>query len=426
MSSIKLDGVSKKFRRVNINRNYKTLKSLLLERLRGEKRQAAGKALMFEALKNVSLEIPGGQTWGVIGRNGSGKSTLLKLIAGIYRPDSGRMEVNGRVSALIELGAGFHPDFSGRENIFINASILGMPKKKIEEKFDEIVRFAELEDFIDNPVRTYSSGMFMRLGFSVAIHVDPDVLLVDEVLAVGDQSFGLKCKEKMDNFKKAGKTILLVTHDLGEVERWCDGAVWLEKGEVRMIGKPNRVIDSYLTTVAEEDNKGRLEDRERESGERGKDQTNRWGTREVEITGVALRGPDGERRHVYQTGDPMTVEIDYASSEPVAEPVFGIGINKQDGSLCYGVNTHIEGIRIDRIEGPGRVSLRFDRLDLLDGSYTLSVAAHAKDGHPYDYHDQMYEFSVRSKIKDVGVFRPPHKWLINGNGQNGGGPEAKA
>jgi len=413
MHSIRLEGVRKQFRRVNINHNYQTLKSLILGGLRGEKPKAPTAAMTtFEVLKDITLDIPKGETWGIIGRNGSGKSTLLKLIAGIYKPDSGSMSIDGRVSALIELGAGFHPDFSGRENVFINASILGLSRKKILEKFDEIVSFAELEDFIDNPVRTYSSGMFMRLGFSVAIHVDPDILLVDEVLAVGDQSFGNKCKEKMDGFKKSGKTILLVTHDLAEVERWCDGAIWIEKGEIKQVGKTNRVIDAYLTTVAESENQNRLDGRGRGGVEQT--QTNRWGTREVEITSVSLKDENGEERYVYKTGDAMTVEIGYVSHGPVAEPVFGVGINKGDGSLCYGVNTHIEDIHIKKIDGPGRVTLRFDRLDLVDGSYTVSAAAHAKDGHPYDYHDQMYEFSVRSKVKDVGVYRPPHTWEING------------
>lgn len=411
MTSIHLENVHKKFRRIKIGGNYGTLKSLLLDKITG-KSSPAPPSMDFEALKNVTLSIPKGETWGIIGRNGSGKSTLLKLVAGIYKPDTGAMTVNGRVSALIELGAGFHPDFSGRENVFINASILGLPKKEIHEKFDEIVAFAELEDFIDNPVRTYSSGMFMRLGFSVAIHVDPDILLVDEVLAVGDQAFGARCKEKMNSFKKAGKTILLVTHDLSEVERWCDGAVWIDKGEIQRIGKPNRVIDAYLSAVAESENQGRLEDHKLD--ETAQEQTNRWGTREVELTKVALRGADGAERYVYQSGDSMTVEIDYISHSTVREPVFGVGINKNDGALCYGVNTSIENIHIDEISGEGKVSVRFDRLDLVDGAYTISVAAHAKDGHPYDYHDQMYEFSMRSKIKDVGVFRPPHEWMING------------
>lgn len=416
-NSIELDGVNKKFRRVSLSHNYQTLKSYLLARLSG-KAGAPGSASRngaFEALRDVSFSVPKGQTWGIIGRNGSGKSTILKLIAGIYKPDSGTLAVNGRVSALIELGAGFHPDFSGRENVFINASILGLRRRDIIKKFDEIVSFAELEDFIDNPVRTYSSGMFMRLGFSVAIHVDPDILLVDEVLAVGDQSFGEKCREKMDAFKKAGKTIVLVTHDLSEVERWCDGAVWVDRGEVKRIGKPNRVVDEYLSSVAESENRTILDGKDKEKQE-PEEQRNRWGTREVEITRVTMRGGDGEERYVYHTGDAMTVEVEYTAHKAVAEPVFGVAIYKTDGSLCYGVNTDIEGMKIDRVEGPGRVTLTFDRLDLVNGSYTLSLAAHAKDGHPYDYHDQMYEFSVRSKLKEAGVFRPPHSWGIEGAG----------
>ena len=257
MNAIEINEVSKRFRRVSLSRNYRTFKSFFIENFNRSGKTSNGKNgdKYFTALNNVSLDITKGGAWGIIGRNGSGKSTLLKLIAGIYRPDSGTININGRISALIELGAGFHPEFSGRENVFINASILGMNKKTILEKFDEIVAFAELEDFIDNPVRTYSSGMFMRLGFSVAIHVDPDILLVDEVLAVGDKAFYHKCTDRMEGFLKSGKTVLIVSHDLGMVERWCEGAILLENGVVKASGKTNMVIDHYLASVAESENK---------------------------------------------------------------------------------------------------------------------------------------------------------------------------
>ena len=203
----------------------------------------------FEALKGVSFDVAKGRTYGIIGRNGSGKSTMLKCVAGITRPTRGTVTVDGRISALIELGAGFHPEISGRENVFINGIMLGLSKKEITKRFDEIVRFAELEDFIDAPVKTYSSGMYMRLGFAVAIHVDPDVLLVDEVLAVGDEGFTHKCLDKFGEFRRRGKTILLVTHSLGLVERFCDEALWLEGGKVRATGDPRRVVGAYVTAV---------------------------------------------------------------------------------------------------------------------------------------------------------------------------------
>ena len=204
----------------------------------------------FEALKGVSFDVAAGRTFGIIGRNGSGKSTMLKLIAGIGRPTTGTVRVQGRVSALIELGAGFHPEISGRENVFINGMMLGLTKREIAARFDEIVAFAELEDFIDAPVKTYSSGMYMRLGFAVAIHVDPDVLLVDEVLAVGDEAFTHKCLDKFAEFRRRGRTVLLVTHSLDLVTRFCDEALWLDGGVARRRAIPKRVVDAYLLDVA--------------------------------------------------------------------------------------------------------------------------------------------------------------------------------
>ena len=200
-------------------------------------------------MQDVTFTVPRGRTLGVIGRNGSGKSTLLKLVAGITKPTTGTVRVNGRISALIELGAGFHPEISGRENVFINGIMLGLTKREIARRFDEIVEFAELQEFIDAPVKTYSSGMYMRLGFAVAIHVDPDVLLVDEVLAVGDEGFTHKCLDKFAEFKRRGKTILLVTHSLGLVERFCDEALWMDGGKMKAMGDPKRVVGAYVTDV---------------------------------------------------------------------------------------------------------------------------------------------------------------------------------
>ena len=246
MSAIALDRVSKVYRRYGGRRRFATLKSALLT---GSLARHLRPDESFRALDDVSLTVARGAAYGVIGRNGSGKSTLLKLVAGITRPTGGEVRVDGRVSALIELGAGFHPEISGRENVFINGVMLGLSRREIDRRFDEIVDFAELEDFIDAPVKTYSSGMYMRLGFAVAVHVDPDVLLVDEVLAVGDEGFSLKCLDKFAEFKRRGKTILLVTHALSMVERFCDEAVWLDHGRKRLVGDPRRVVQMYLADV---------------------------------------------------------------------------------------------------------------------------------------------------------------------------------
>src|ERR671912_2583054 len=246
MNAIEITNASKVYQRYGHRRQFATLKSALLSRslVRDLKPEET-----FTALNNVTVSVPRGQTLGVIGRNGSGKSTMLKLVAGISKPTSGTVKVNGRISALIELGAGFHPEISGRENIFINGIMLGLTKKEVMRRFDEIVDFAELQDFIDAPVKTYSSGMYMRLGFAVAIHVDPEVLLIDEVLAVGDQSFTMKCLDKFAEFRRSNKTILLVTHSLDLVEKFCDRALWLDKGKTLAEGEPKRVVASYLLDV---------------------------------------------------------------------------------------------------------------------------------------------------------------------------------
>jgi len=249
MPAIRIEGVSKRFKKVILRTGYTTVKTSLTYLFRGD----AVPVQHVEALRDVSLAVPRGATVGIIGRNGSGKSTLVRIIAGIYTPDAGRVSAEGRVSALIELGAGFHPEFTGRENVYINGIILGLSKKEIARRFDEIVHFAGLEEFIDSPVRTYSSGMYMRLGFSVAVHVDPDILLVDEVLAVGDEAFVRKCLEKMDEFKRQGKTIVVAGHDLLLVERWCDAAILLEEGRVTAEGCPPEVVAAYRGSMAAEE-----------------------------------------------------------------------------------------------------------------------------------------------------------------------------
>ena len=238
MNAIEVVDVTKIYRRYSRRRQFATLKSALLS---GTMLRDLRPDETFPALSHVSFSVPRGSTYGVIGRNGSGKSTALKLVAGISKPTSGRVRVDGRISALIELGAGFHPEISGRENVFINGIMLGLSKREIAKRFDEIVDFAEMKDFIDAPVKTYSSGMYMRLGFAVAIHVDPDVLLVDEVLAVGDEGFTHKCLDKFGEFRRRNKTILLVTHSLGLVDRFCDEALWLDRGNKKLSGDPRRV-----------------------------------------------------------------------------------------------------------------------------------------------------------------------------------------
>ena len=418
MNAIEVRGVRKTYRRYSRRRQFATLKSALLSgRVLSDLRPDE----TFDALKGVSFDVAAGRTFGIVGRNGSGKSTMLKLIAGIGRPTEGAVVVKGRVSALIELGAGFHPEISGRENVYINGMMLGLTKREVAARFDEIVAFAELEDFIDAPVKTYSSGMYLRLGFAVAIHVDPDVLLVDEVLAVGDEAFTHKCLDKFAEFKRRGRTVLLVTHALDLVTRFCDEALWLDSGVARSQGDPKRVVDAYLLNVAGVENQAIAAAEPAEpsaspshSSDMSQAVEGRWGSREVEIGAVEFVGRGGEPAHLFQSGEPMEIRLQVRAREPVSDLVFGVGIFNADGVCCYGTNTDIEGAASGAMNGDGQVTFTIDRLDLVEGSYKIDVAAHRKNGAPYDYHRLMHTIRVVSAIKETGIFRPPHRWNFSG------------
>jgi ABC-type polysaccharide/polyol phosphate transport system ATPase subunit len=436
MNAIEIRNVRKTYRRYGRRKQFATLKSALL----------TGRVLcdlrpdqIFDALKGVSFDVPAGRTFGIIGRNGSGKSTMLKLIAGIGRPTEGTVSVQGRVSALIELGAGFHPEISGRDNVFINGMMLGLTRREIAARFDDIVAFAELADFIDEPVKTYSSGMYMRLGFAVAIHVDPDVLLVDEVLAVGDEAFTHKCLDKFADLRRRGRTVLLVTHSLDLVTRFCDEALWLDGGVVRVQGDPRRVVDAYLLDVARLEDEalgrsaGRSEDRPLQSSSPAPPSTDvgadlqvgppsdmfeaaegRWGSREVEILEVEILGSHGKPAHVFRSGEPMEIRLRVRAHRPVTDLVFGVGIFNAEGVCCYGTNTHIDGGSHGELQGDGEARFVVDRLDLVDGAYKLDVAVHRENGAPYDYHRLLHAIRVTSRLKEAGVFRPPHRWAFGG------------
>jgi ABC-2 type transport system ATP-binding protein/lipopolysaccharide transport system ATP-binding protein len=408
--AIDVDHVTRIYQKYSAQHRFKTFKSAIVK---GDFFKSLRPDELVTALDNVSFQVEKGTTFGVIGENGSGKSTLLKVITGIAKPTSGSVSVDGKVSALIELGAGFHPEISGRENIFINGIMLGLSKKEITEKFDDIVRFAELEEFIDAPVKTYSSGMHMRLGFSVAINVNPDILLIDEVLAVGDASFVPKCLDRIDDFRRRKKTILFVSHDLSTVEKICDRVVWLKHGKIQTMGEPKRVVDAYLQDVAEkqeEEFERRQQEVEVEESFAEERRENRWGKREIEIKKVRLKDLDGTEKHVYSPDEGMIIEMDVMAYSRIEDFVFGIGIYNPKGISCYGTNTHLEEFIPQIIEGEGRVSFRIERLGLINGTYYLDVAAHKKDGYPYDYHRNLYSFMISSTKKDVGILRPEHSW----------------
>jgi len=436
--AIELTNVSKVYRRYG-GRQFSTLKSALLQRsiLRD-----LHPSETFPALTDVSFSVPKGATYGVMGRNGSGKSTALKLVAGITKPTSGTVHVEGRISALIELGAGFHPEISGRENVFINGIMLGLTKREIQGRFDEIVDFAELREFIDAPVKTYSSGMYMRLGFAVAINVNPDVLLVDEVLAVGDEGFTHKCLDKFAEFKRSNKTILLVTHSLNLIERFCDEALWLDGGRAMSHGDPKRVVGAYLTKVEEGEarllaettakavesaSRGQEEQDGREGQEPGTEQPvdptsnmfqateGRWGSREVEITDVAFIDRSGQPSFVFHSGDPIEVRVRLRATQPVDDFVFGIGLFNADGVCCYGTNTYLEDMNPKRLTGEAEATFAIESLDLVEGTYKLDIAVHKVDGFAYDYHRLLYTFRVKSRVHDVGIYRPRHHWTFTPN-----------
>ncbi len=356
----------------------------------------------INALNHVSFDVPRGSTMGLIGSNGSGKSTILKMIAGTSKPNSGEVVVDGRISALLELGAGFHPDFSGRENVYLDGIIMGLSRREIDKRFDDIVGFAEMEEFIDAPAKTYSSGMFMRLAFSVAISVDPDILLIDEVLAVGDESFQIKCLSRINEFKEQGKTLLFVSHSMDAVRRLCDKAVWLDKGNLRAQGEADDVIDQYMETVYGQG--------------AGGPPVERWrsGTRRAEFTAVRLLDSDGEEADVFNNGDYLKLRFEYRSKEKVEDPIVGIWVRTTGNDMiCYGVNTLVTGDAPAVLPDSGVVEIEFEELLLLPGFYNLTVALLNKDDtETFDYHDRKYRFEVKGgSPHEIGVSRMPGKWL---------------
>jgi ABC-type polysaccharide/polyol phosphate transport system ATPase subunit len=410
--AIELQGISKRFR-AHGGRPPTTLKSAVLELVRGRRQRARDR---FVALRDIDLTVEPGQTLGIVGANGSGKSTLLKLVAGIYRPDSGTVRVRGRVAPLIELGAGFHPELTGRENVVINGIILGLSQREVRRRLDAIVDFAGMREFIDAPARTYSSGMYMRLGFAVAVHLDPDVLLMDEVLAIGDEAFARKCADRFAEFRRMGKTLLLVGHETGAVERWCDEAVWLDRGTIRAAGAPHKVIDLYRQAMSEQESDALARAYDRPSaqapvGVPGASR-DRWGTGEILIERVRLDDTYGHERYVYSAGEPLTLRFAYRVHRPVERPVFGFAIVRNDGLWIYGTDTSLAKIAVPELRTSGEVEVTIDALSLVAGRYFVDVAVHAADGTPYDYHSRRYPFSVRDDAAERGVTKIQHRWRI--------------
>ena len=321
----------------------------------------------FWPLDGVSLTLARGECLGVIGPNGSGKSTLLKLVSGILPPTDGEMIVRGRVCSLLELGAGFHPDLTGRENIYLNGSIYGLSRAQMNERLERIIDYAELGDFIDTPVRHYSSGMYVRLGFAVAIHTDPDLLLVDEVLAVGDTTFQHKCLTSIRQLQAAGVTMILVSHDLATIQSICTRAVWIRHGKVQSDGLPLDVSLDYLSQLSADDDAAARKRGTADVSDLEKLERRRWGSGKIRITRVEMLDADGNLVPSLQTGGALTIRLHYRTQERVESPVFGIGLHNQNGVHVSGPNTRSGQFRIPALEGIGTISFRMTELPLIEG-----------------------------------------------------------
>lgn len=393
---VRLRGVSRRYKVVHERNN--TLKETLVRRRRIV-------ATDLWVLDDVDIDIAPGESVGIVGRNGTGKSTLLKLVAGIIPPQSGTVEAGGVVASLLELGAGFHPDFSGYENIFMQGALYGLDKGQVRERLDDIVAFAELADFIEMPVKTYSSGMFMRLGFAIAAHVDADIMLLDEILAVGDAAFQRKCAGRISEFRRGGGTILFVSHSQEAVEQICDRAILLDEGHVIVDGPPHEVFLDYNRRLAARRGPAAVAAAESTASET-------WGSGRLRIRDVRLLGPDGPTDRLV-SGDGVSVEMDVEPREPLANTVFGYEIHSLNGSLAYGTNTRMDGFSVDHLDGPATVTFRIPHVPLLEGRFLLSVTACSFDESDIYHHlHSCREFSVFPQTSGVGVVVVDTEWAI--------------
>jgi ABC-type polysaccharide/polyol phosphate transport system ATPase subunit len=369
----------------------RSLKTAVLETLSPK----AAAASEFWALRNVAFEVAGGETLGIIGSNGAGKSTLLALLAGTKQPTEGTIRTRGTISSLLELGAGFHPDLTGRENVYLAGAVMGLSRQSMRERFDAIVEFSGIGDFIDQPVRHYSSGMYVRLGFSVAVEVDPDILLIDEVLSVGDIAFQKKCIDTIKSFRDRGKTMLVISHDLSTIQTISDRILFLEEGQVQGIGKPIEVVGQYTSSA----------------GRKGAEALGReWGSGEVRLSGFELRNGQGVVTDRIRSGDALEIRIEYTAAQRIENPVFGFSLADDTGAKLYGNNSQIEKHEIAAIEGEGSLTLRIESVSVASGTYLLSFSVHSAD-HSTNYHrlDNALPIMVESDKPFEGCYLPV-KW----------------
>lgn len=368
----------------------------------------------FHALRDINFTVEEGEALGIIGVNGSGKSTLLKIMANILHPSAGKINIHKKITPFLELGVGFQPDLTAAENIRIYATIMGMQKRDISDKLDDIIDFAGLEKFRDTKLKNFSSGMQVRLAFSTAIQTDPEILLMDEVLAVGDMEFQQKCLETLSQYRKEGVTIVFVSHDLGSVRRFCDRTLLLNKGEQVVLGETGDVIDRYVYGGGEEAPESEASNGSETAEAEGKfeDKNSRWGDRTIEITNVEFFDKFGNKGSRFNSLDPMTIRIFYHAHKKISDPVFGIALYSENGENLFGTNTELKSVELNTLEGKGYLDLMVEKIPMITGRFLLTVAVHTRDQKPYDWHDKQYSFDVIPTSRDGGLFEVPCNWKI--------------
>ena len=361
----------------------------------------------FSVLKDINFQVDAGECVGIIGDNGSGKSTLLKIIANILRATKGTVRVKGKMTPFLELGVGFNPDITARENIGVYGTIMGLSRREIDERIDDVIEFAGLYKFEDTKLKNLSSGMQVRLAFSTAIQTDPDVLLVDEVLAVGDMEFQQKCFDVFKRYRNEGVTILFVSHDQGAVRRFCDRTLLLGGGEQRAFGETEEILDKYVYG----DKEASLERKEAAEKDTTPLEPKRWGDKKVSITDVKFLDKFGGESCIFSSFDPMTIRIFYSAPSMIRDPVFGIALYSEQDQHLYGTNTELKNITIDKIEGEGYIDLAIEAIPMLSGRFLLTVAVHTHEGKAYDWLDKQYSFNILPAGRDVGIFEVPCRWV---------------
>jgi lipopolysaccharide transport system ATP-binding protein len=406
--AILVQNLGKRFRRYQADRPW-TFQDMVLRGFQGLRPRE-----YFWALEDVSFAVQAGTMVGVIGRNGAGKSTLLRLIGGVGKSERGSIHLNGKVGALIELGAGFHPELTGRENLFINGIISGLTRREVQSRLDEIVQFAELEEFIDSPLRTYSTGMQMRLAFSIAVHIYTDILLVDEVLAVGDLAFQRKCLERIESMKKQGCAILLVSHDSGLVSQLCEEALWLEAGRLAAYGSAQTVVERFMQSIHFETKRRTpqgIGPRQLPDGTLLQVHENRFGSLEVELANVRFTGREGQPPLTLESGAALKIEMEYSAPHAVEAPIFGVALSREDGFIVYETSVSAEDLGVSTLQGRGKVTLCIDRLDLVGGQYFVDVGVYQKDwDYAFDYHWHAYSITLTGNQGSKGLLLPPQHW----------------